>query len=102
MTFAARLSLAVVLCLPAAPLFAAEGVLLVEKVTTGTKVTTSQVQWKKTGCAPKTNDASGAKQAIVFDGSEAGDDHHQFRRQDVRRNDEGRSGSDGRAGPRTR
>ena len=68
MTFAARLALAVVLCLPAAPLFAAEGVLLVEKVTTGTKVTTSQVQVEKDRMRAETNDGTGAKQALVFDG----------------------------------
>jgi len=67
MKFAARLSLAVVLCLPAAPLFAAEGVLLVQKVTTGTKVTTNQVQLEKDRMRAETNDGSGAKRAIVFD-----------------------------------
>jgi hypothetical protein len=68
MKFFARLSLAVVLCLPAAPLFAAEGVLLVQRVTTGTKVTTNQVQLEKDRMRAETSDATGAKQAIVFDG----------------------------------
>ena len=68
MKFAARLSLAVVLCLPAAPLFAAEGVLIVQKVTTGTKVTTSQVQLEKDRMRAEANDGTGVKQALVFDG----------------------------------
>jgi hypothetical protein len=68
MKFFARLALVAALSLPAAPLFAAEGVLLVQKVTTGTKTTTSQVQIEKDRMRAEMDGANGEKQAIVFDG----------------------------------
>ena len=68
MKFFAGFVLAAALSLPAAPLFAAEGVLIVQKVTTGTKTTTSQVQIEKDRMRAEMNGANGEKQAIVFDG----------------------------------
>jgi hypothetical protein len=67
MKFIARLALVAAFIVPAAPLFAAEGVLLVQKVTTGTQTTTTNVQVEQQRMRDETVEDNGEKQAMVFD-----------------------------------
>ena len=56
-------------CALACPLEAADGVLIVEKVTTGGKTDTHQVQIEKDRMRAETTGPAGEKQAFVFDGT---------------------------------
>ena len=60
--------LAVALCLLTRPLLAADGILIVEKTTTGGTAKTSQVQIEKTRMRAESEGANGAKTIVVFDG----------------------------------
>ena len=59
--------LAVALCLLTRPLLAADGILIVEKTTTGNATKTNQVQIEKTRMRAETDGPNGGKQVIVFD-----------------------------------
>lgn len=61
--------LTVAVCALAAPLLAADGVLIVEKTTTGGKTTTHQIQIEKTRMRAETAGPGGDAQVIVFDGT---------------------------------
>ena len=50
------------------PLQAADGVLIVEKTTSGTATTTSQIQIEKTRMRAEVQGQANARQTIVFDG----------------------------------
>ena len=56
------------LCL-ATPLIAADGILIVEKTTTGGKTETNQIQIEKTRMRAESTDPNGVKQVFVFDGA---------------------------------
>jgi hypothetical protein len=56
------------LCLTTAPLIAAEGLLIIQKTTVGTRVRTSQVQIEKERMRTEIEGVNGEKQVIVFDG----------------------------------
>jgi hypothetical protein len=56
-------------CGLSASLRAAEGILLVQKMTTGNETTTSQVQIEKTRMRAEVVDQSGKRQVVVFDGA---------------------------------
>lgn len=56
-----------VICLSAWPLQAADGVLIIEKTTTGSKTQTSQVQIEKDRMRAETVGQAGENQAVVFD-----------------------------------
>jgi len=58
----------VILCALGARAEAADGIQLVQKTTSGTTVTTSQMQADKTHLRTEIADASGAKQIVIFDG----------------------------------
>lgn len=60
---------AVVMCFAGWPLQAADGVLIVEKSTTGTTTQTNQIQIEKDRMRAETSSATGEKQAFVFDGT---------------------------------
>ena len=47
---------------------AADGVLMVQRITTGTNVTTTEVQIEKTRMRTEITDPSGDKQVVIFDG----------------------------------
>ena len=58
----------VALCLLGQPLLAADGVLIVEKSTTGGTTQTNQVQIEKTRMRAESAGPNGSKQVVVFDG----------------------------------
>ncbi len=69
MKISAAFVLSTVLCLTAAPpLFAAEGVLVVQKTTIGARTRIHQVQIEKNRMRTETEAINGQKQVIVFDG----------------------------------
>src|SRR4051794_254438 len=55
--------------LAATPLLAADGVLIVQKVTNGTTTTTSQSQIEKTRMRSEITTPAGRKQIVLFDGA---------------------------------
>ncbi|HVH26484.1 MAG TPA: hypothetical protein VM818_06990 [Vicinamibacterales bacterium] len=61
--------LALAIGLAAAPLLAADGVLIVEQTTTGGATRTNQIQIEKTRMRAESTDPSGAQRIIVFDGT---------------------------------
>jgi len=61
-------SFLVALCLLARPLLAADGVLIVEKSTTGGTTSTNQVQIEKTRMRAESAGPNGTKTVVVFDG----------------------------------
>lgn len=63
------LSVAAIVCLSATPLLAADGVLIVEKTTTGGDSKTNQIQIEKDRMRAETAGRAGEKQAVVFDGA---------------------------------
>lgn len=67
--FRTSLSLAAAAVLSAAPLFAADGVLISEKTTTGTTSRTNQMQIEKTRMRAANAGANGEQQTMVFDGT---------------------------------
>jgi hypothetical protein len=56
------------MCLAAWPLHAADGVLIVEKATSGGKTQTNQIQIEKDRMRAETASPTGEKQTVVFDG----------------------------------
>ena len=60
--------LLIALCLLAQPLFAADGVLIVEKTTTGGTTRTSQIQIEKTRMRAESESPTGGRRIFVFDG----------------------------------
>ena len=69
MKISAAFVLSTALCLTAAPLFAAEGVLVVQKTTIGARTRIHQVQIENNRMRTETEAINGQKQVIVFDGS---------------------------------
>lgn len=67
--FRTSFSLAAAAVLLAAPLYAADGVLIVEKTTTGTATRTNQMQIEKTRMRGANAGANGEQQTMVFDGT---------------------------------
>ena len=61
-------ALSTALCLTTAPLIAAEGLLITQKMTVGGKPRTNQVQIEKDRMRAEVEGANGEKQVIVFDG----------------------------------
>jgi hypothetical protein len=61
-------SFIVALCLLARPLLAADGILIVEKTTSGTTTATNQVQIEKTRMRAESARPDGGKQIMLFDG----------------------------------
>ena len=60
---------AALVSLVASPLFAADGVLVVEKTTTGANVRTSQIQIEKTRMRAEVEGPNG-QQVMIFDGKQ--------------------------------
>jgi len=67
-TSAGHLGLVVALCALASPLFAADGVLVVERTTSGTDTRTSQIQIEAQRMRAETN-TGGRVQTVIFDGT---------------------------------
>ena len=67
--FRTSLSLTAAAVLLAAPLYAADGVLIVEKTTTGTTTRTNQMQIEKTRMRGANTGANGEQQTMIFDGT---------------------------------
>jgi hypothetical protein len=67
--FFSKIAFATALCLAALPLFAAEGVLIVQTTTNGAKTQTSQIQIEKDRMRTEMVGANGEQQAMVFDGA---------------------------------
>jgi hypothetical protein len=61
--------MAAAVALTATPLVAAEGVLIVQKVTNGTTTTTAQSQIEKTRMRSEITTPTGRKQIVLFDGA---------------------------------
>jgi hypothetical protein len=61
-------ALVAALCLAASPLQAADGVLVIEKTTSGANTQTNQIQIEKDRMRAETAGQAGEKQTIVFDG----------------------------------
>ena len=57
------------LCLLTAPLYAADGILIVETTTRNGKVETNQIQIEKTRMRAESADANGEKRVFMFDGT---------------------------------
>jgi hypothetical protein len=61
-------ALSTALCLTTVPLIAAEGILIIQKTTVGTKTRTNQIQIEKERMRSEIEGVNGESQVIVFDG----------------------------------
>ena len=68
MKISAVFTLSTALCLTAAPVLAADGIMIVQQTTVGARTRTTQVQIEKERMRTEVEGTNGQKQVIVFDG----------------------------------